>query len=121
MKKKNINKKVFTTIDIVIAVVMITIFVPIITTLIYNIGISSKSAERKAKAVNYATQYLEYAKTTDSSTVTADEIEGMILLDAGYTSNITITNGTNSQKKVTVEIEYNVGNQTKKISLYTNI
>lgn len=119
--KKLKKQKGFTTIDIVIAVVMLTIFVPIITTLIYNIGISSKSAERKAKAVNYATQYLEYAKMSDVRTVTPDEIENLITLEPGYTANITLTSITSTSKKVTVDIEYSVGKETKKISLYTNI
>ena len=67
MNKKIKNNKGFTTIDAAIAVVVLTIFIPVVTTLIYNIAITSKSVERKAKAVNYAIQYLEYAKMQDAS------------------------------------------------------
>ena len=45
----------------------------LITTLIYNIGISSKSVERTSKAVNYATQYLENAKMRKGESLSKEE------------------------------------------------
>ena len=49
MNKKIKNNKGFTTIDAAIAVVVLTIFIPVVTTLMYNIGITSKSVEEKQK------------------------------------------------------------------------
>lgn len=121
MKKTMKNQKGFTTADAIIAVIIFTIFVPVITTLIYNIGIASKSAERTAKAVNYATQYLEYAKLEDFDTITESGVKNKINLDNGYTATITIQDISSSSKKVTAKIEYNLGKEKKSVSLYTNI
>lgn len=117
MKNKIKNHKGFTTVDIVIAVVILTIFVPVITTLIYNIGMSSTSAQRKAKAVNYAAQYLEYAKM-ETGILNASTIKGKMSLDPGYTADITVDDSTN---RVTVEIKYNVGKESNSVILYVNI
>lgn len=117
MKNKIKNHKGFTTIDIVIAVIILTIFIPIISTLIYNIGVSSTSAQRKAKAVNYATQYIEYAKM-ETGTLSASNLKSTQSLANGYTANITIDDSTN---KVTVEIKYKVGNEENSVVLYVNI
>ena len=115
--EKRKNQKGFTTIDVIIAVIVFVIFVPLITTLIYNIGISSKSAERTAKAVNYATQYLEYAKMKTPSSININQLENQISLDSGYDADITLT----GDNKITVKITYKVGQEIKSVSLYTNI
>ena len=120
MKNKIKNNKGFTTIDIVIAVIILSIFVPVVTSLISSIGTTTASVERKAKAVNYATQYLEYAKM-ETTTLDASSLKNRISLDSGYTADITIENNADSTQKVTVDIKYNVGNETKTVSLYINI
>lgn len=121
MKEKIKSQKGFTTIDAVIATIILAIFVPIMTSLIYNIGISSKMSERNAKAVNYATQYLEYAKMEDFNTISAATLKNKITLDSGYTATIAIDEINSKSKKVTVIIEYSIGKERKQISLYTNI
>ena len=117
MKNKIKNHKGFTTIDIVIAVIILTIFVPVISTLIYNIGMSSTAVQRKAKAVNYAAQYLEYAKM-ETRTLNESNLKSRQNLPNGYTANITIDNSTDN---VTVEIKYKVGNEENSVVLYVNI
>lgn len=117
MKNKIKNHKGFTTIDIVIGVIILTIFVPVISTLIYNIGMSTTETKRSAKAVNYATQYIEYAKM-ETSPINTEDLKSKIDLSAGYTANITANDSTG---KVTVEIKYKVGNEEKSVILYVNI
>lgn len=121
MEKNIKNQRGFTTIDAVIATIILTIFVPVMTSLIYNIGISSKMSERTSKAINYATQYLEYAKMESFDTINETTLKNKITLDSGYTVNISIYEINSASKKVTVNIEFNVGKEKRQVSLYTNI
>ena len=121
MKGKFKSQKGFTTIDAVIATIILAIFLPVMTSLIYNIGISARMSERNAKAINYATQYLEYAKMEDSNTINASTLKNKITLDSGYTATININEVNTSGKRITVIIEYSVGKEKKQISLYTDI
>ena len=113
MKRKYKSQKGFTTVDVIIAVIIFAIFVPLI---IYNIGISSKSIERTAKAVNYATQYLENAKIIGYENITESNLRNSIALESGYTADITVIG-----PKVTAVVKYKVGKEEKQVSFYTNI
>lgn len=53
------NENGFTGIDIVISVIIITIFVALIANLITNINLKSTGIERKTKATSYAVQEIE--------------------------------------------------------------
>ena len=121
MEKTIRNQKGFTTVDVVIAMIILALFVPVITSLIYNIGISTKMSERNAKAVNYATQYLEYAKMESFDTIDETTLKNKITLDSGYTAIIKIEQISSTSKKVIAKIQYRIGNEEREISLYTNI
>ena len=116
MRKTHKSQKGFTTVDVIIAVIIFAIFVPLITSLIYNIGISSKSIERTAKAVNYATQYLENAKIIGYQNITESNLKNSLVLESGYTADITVIG-----PKVTAVVKYKVGKEEKEVCFYTNI
>lgn len=136
------SEKGVTTIDITISIILITLFVAIITTLMYIVNKNSSSIERKAEATNYAINEIENLKLqnfeelqdTDESTNNFTDIidtEGNM---TGYSKKITITDYANLPenqndstilsglvKKITVEISYKDGNTIQTIDLSTVI
>ena len=53
------NEKGITNIDIIVSIIIITLFVAIIATLMSNINGNSDSVERRAEATNYAINEIE--------------------------------------------------------------
>ena len=134
------NEKGITNIDIIVSIIIITLFVAIIATLMSNINGNSDSVERRAEATNYAINEIERLKATTFSDLVNEQINDFqTILDendqpTGYSKKITVTdyadleenqNNTNIVpdlvKKVTVEIAYQDGNTTQTVDLSTVI
>ena len=59
------DEKGFSGIDITVAVIIILLFMSLITTVFYNITISSKTLERKTEATYIAVDVIEKIKALD--------------------------------------------------------
>lgn len=129
-------------IDVVAAVVIITIFIAIITNIIANINLSSKDIEKKTQATSYAVDEIEIIKAEGYLESYQDKginQEDIILEEdindendqfTGYHKKISIKDyvliendqikQTNIVKKITVEISYmnRKGTQNVQISTY---
>ena len=127
------SEKGITNIDIIVSIILITLFVAIIATLMYSINSNSKSVERRSEATNYAINTIEKIKATAFDDI--DRLAGESDLEnTGYHQKIIITDyaelGDNINddtivpglvKKVTVEISYKDGNTTQTVDLSTVI
>lgn len=138
MKVKSENG--ITNIDITVSIILITLFVAIIATLMYNINSNSNSVERRSIATNYAINEIESLKAQNfdelEETVEPNEFEDILENGnpTGYAKKVTIIDYANLEenkdddtivpglvKKVTVEISYKDGNTTQTIDLSTVI
>ena len=138
MKVKSENG--ITNIDITVSIILITLFVAIIATLMYNINANSGSVERRSIATNYAINEIESLKAQNfdelEETVEPNEFEDILENEkpTGYAKKVTIIDYANLEenkdddtivpglvKKVTVEISYKDGNTTQTIDLSTVI
>ncbi len=138
MKVKSENG--ITNIDITVSIILITLFVAIIATLMYNINSNSNSVERRSIATNYAINEIESLKAQNfdelEETVEPNEFEDILENEkpTGYAKKVTIIDYANLEenkdddtivpglvKKVTVEISYKDGNTTQTIDLSTVI
>lgn len=132
-----------TGIDITIAIIIITIFVAIITTLFYNIQKSSSEMERRTQATSYAIQLIEEIKAIGFNAL--PKVEDNTNIIPGYEDKYINYNGEDTPyyqeirvedyseietdkeimpdivKRVTVTISYKSGNEDKEISLSTLI
>lgn len=134
------SEKGITNIDITVSIILITLFVAIIATLMYNINANSGSVERRSIATNYAINEIESLKAQnfDDLEETGETNEFEDILEngntTGYAKKITIIDYANLEenkdddtivpglvKKVTVEISYKDGNTTQTIDLSTVI
>lgn len=136
------SEKGITTIDITISIIIITLFVALIATLMYQINSNSNSINRKAEATNYAINEIEKLKLQDFNTLQdtneeTNDFENITDTDGnftGYAKKITIIDYSNLPenkddntiiqgivKKVTVEIAYKNGNKTETVDLSTVI
>ena len=125
----------YTGVDIAISVVVITIFIALIGTLVFNFNSSSGEMEYRSKAVDYAINEIEKLKIKnidDEEIVDTDETE--ILENGngtGYYKKIQVTDAStledsenspiieNIAKKITVTVSYNFRNETKSVELST--
>lgn len=141
MKIKNIEKikekKGFTTADIAISIVIITIFVGIIATLFYNFYITASAKNRNAIATNCLIDVIEQTKSMKYDEVDKQSVNLLIeqlvedkTIPGGYTVTGEVQNYNelegNTQKKdlikiLTVKVEYTVGEKTEKIQISTLI
>lgn len=73
--KKN-REKGFTTVDISIAMIVVSMFVTIMASVLYNVYLSSTEAKRTAVALNYAVDIFETVgdKTISFSSITPEEV-----------------------------------------------
>lgn len=73
--KKN-GEKGFTTVDISIAMIVVSMFVTIMASVLYNVYLSSTEAKRTAVALNYAVDIFETVgdKTISFSSITPEEV-----------------------------------------------
>lgn len=134
------SEKGITNIDITVSIILITLFVAIIATLMYNINANSGSVERRSIATNYAINEIESLKAQnfDDLEETGETNEFEDILEngktTGYAKKVTIIDYANLEenkdddtivpglvKKVTVEISYKDGNTTQTIDLSTVI
>ncbi len=127
------SEKGITNIDITVSIIIITLFIAIIATLMYNINVNAKSIERKTAATNYAINEIEKIKGADFETI--DTLAGEEDIEnTGYHKKTTITDyadleeNKNNQtivsglvKKVIVEISYKDGNHIETVDLSTVI
>ncbi len=136
------SEKGITTIDVTVAVILITIFVAIITTLMYYVNTNQKEIERKSEATNYAINEIEAIKQQDFETLqdtdeTANDYENIVDSTGhatGYAKKVTIIDYSNLPenqgntaivsglvKKVTVQVSYKDAGLTQTIELSTVI
>ena len=89
------NNKGYTGIDISIAMIIILIFIPTIFGIVYNLQKTRARTERKAVAINIATDVLEIAKSLNYSEVfiSNENSEFKTLLNNKY-SSLEISNNT---------------------------
>ena len=134
------NQKGYTGVDIAISVVVITIFIALIGTLIFNFNSGSDEMEYKSKALDYAINEIENIKTTD-----IDDIKSVVETEikentegTGFYKKIDVVDASSEDiisesdlgereripglvKKVTVTVSYKFRNQTKSVELSTII
>lgn len=133
MKKMLKNEKGITGIDIIVSILIITIFVAILTVLFFNINTDSKGIERKTEATHYAISLIEEIKNKgiEDADMYIDN-EGSSILDASkqatpYTKKVYVVDYAemegnedkmpNLVKKVTVEVSYINKGETETVEL----
>ena len=139
------SEKGITAIDIVISIIIITIFISLIGNLLVSININSENIERKTIATAYAVQEIEKIKSNginpylgegiiESSVDEEDiykEVENEEKVFTGFHKKITIedyvylkddeTKTSDLVKKATVEISYKVKSKDKNVTISTYI
>ena len=143
------NQKGYTGVDIAISVVVITIFIALIGTLVFNFNSNSNEIEYRSKALDYAINKIEELKAydindqkiidfetaTSNGTAAENEILDKNNKGTGYYEKIEVVDAKdiisdddlgNSRvgvpglvKKVTVTVSYQFRNQTKSVELST--
>ena len=135
MKKKLKEEKGITGIDIIVSVIIITMFVAIIAIIFSNITSNSKGIDRKTEATYKAISLIEEIKNAGIENVDKFiDAEGSSILDeeknpTPYTKKVTVIDYTEMEgnedkipgivKKVTVEVSYQNGGKTEKVELST--
>lgn len=135
MKKKLKEEKGITGIDIIVSVIIITMFVAIIAIIFSNITSNSKGIDRKTEATYKAISLIEEIKNAGIENVDKFiDAEGSSILDeeknpTPYTKRVTVIDYTEMEgnedkipgivKKVTVEVSYQNGGKTEKVELST--
>ncbi len=120
------SKRGFTTIDLGIAMLVILIFVVIMTSVSYNIYLSSIEAKRTAVAVNYAVDIFEHIGLIAFGEVTASyeilEIESLAALEYNSIStsgNVETVSATIGTYEIELKIEDYKGDGVVKIVTLT--
>ena len=123
------NEKGFTGVDIAISVVILMVFVTVITSMFYNLTVTSKRIERKTEATSIAIKTIETMKILEFDKLT----EGMDLEDInnlisdkievpnGYTVTVSVDNSTYADviKIISVQVDYKMGKQEETINIET--
>ncbi len=135
------SERGITTIDVTVSVILITLFVALIATLMYNINSNQNAIERRSQAINYAINEIEKLKQQDfTELIDTDESTNEFenITDGGsatgYAKKITIVDYANLAenqgntsiisglvKKVTVQVAYKEGDTTQTVELSTVI
>ena len=144
------NQKGYTGVDIAISVVVITIFIALIGTLVFNFNSNSNEIEYRSKALDYAINEIERLKALDinnqeiidaeTATRNGTAVENEIIDEndkgTGYYEKIEVVDAKDIMsdsdlngrerieglvKKVTVTVSYKFRNQTKSVELSTII
>lgn len=123
-----------TGIDISVAIIIILLFVGLITTLIYNYTQNSKEIERKSTATYMIIDILEYAKNSDYSNITDENIKTYIsnenkLKKDGYQVDCKVESSEDLfgqgaedvMKKVTAKVQYSVNGKEQALDIFTII
>lgn len=131
-RKINIHsEKGFTGVDLTIAILILVLFVSIITTIFYNIYISSTSIKRSTIANGYAMYILEAIEKENYEAIYTNSpaIQNIIQKEKiarGYTVTVAVekynetTGNTDKEdlvKTVTVTVEYKVGIKPEKVTM----
>lgn len=127
----------YTGVDIAISLVVISIFVTIIGTLVFNFSSSKDEMEYKSQALDYAINIIEDIKTKKIEEITEENEVEIINNEDGHTGfykKVDVTDAINIEgdfanrakienlvKKVTVTISYKFRKQIKSIELSTVI
>ena len=128
MNKLKSNKGI-TGIDATIAIVILMIFVPLVTTLFSNIYNITKKANRKVTATNIAIQVIESIKQQyeydkiPEGTITNDKIFSTSYYESlpkGY-NIVTVVNRQENYKEVTATITYSENIGKEEVVLKTKI
>lgn len=135
VKKKLKEENGITGIDIIVSVIIITMFVAIIAIIFSNITSNSKGIDRKTEATYKAISLIEEIKNAGIENVDKFiDAEGSSILDeeknpTPYTKKVTVIDYTEMEgnedkipgivKKVTVEVSYQNGGKTEKVELST--
>lgn len=123
------SEKGLTGIDITVAVIVLTLFVAIITSLFYSINLTSLAIERKKEATSIAIKIIEELKVTDFNLLEKQEkaeyyknAEGK---ETPYYKEVIITDYADMEgntdkvkglvKKVTVKMSFKVGKNTESV------
>lgn len=134
------NEKGFTGIDIVVSVIIITIFIALIANLIANINLKSTGIERKSEATSYAVQEIEKIKAQGYKSDYEDKgVSSIDVLEeqdiningkfSGYHKKTIIkdyvliqndsTKEANLVKEITVQISYLLANKEQNVEITT--
>lgn len=130
------NQKGYTGVDIAISVVVITIFIALIGTLVFNFNSNSNEIEYKSKALDLAINAIEDIKTKSIEEINElDTNENEITGQTGYYKKIDVVDANDIisdddlgdsrfgvpglVKKVTVTVSYKFRNQIKSVELST--
>ena len=131
MKKEN----GYTGVDIAISVIVITIFIALIGTLVFNFNSSSNEMEYKSKALDIAINKIEEIKALEIGNIN-NEAKQELNENKGFYQEVKVIDATELQeisddseikqisglvKKVTVTVSYQFRNQTKSVELSTII
>lgn len=131
MKIKD-NKGV-TGIDITISIIIISVFMGLTATLLYNINYNSKKLERKNQASLLAIQQMEKIKNLSFEDITNETInrQDIIIVSDGYTIENTVQDYAEMEgnedaisglvKYVKVVVSYKLENKLQTVELATSI
>ena len=124
MKKKRIlDNKGITGIDLVTGLIVFGLFVGLITSLMTSIYRQSIEIQKSANAMAYATIVLEKVdekafEEIDNDFVTKLANSNEIVIDEGYTINFSANNFINNiLKKVTVKVVYDINGQERLLTI----
>ena len=144
------NEKGITNIDLIVSIILITVFIALIATIMYTINANFNSIERRTEATNYAINEIESLKaknfedlqdtptdgTNDFVNIIVKEEEGNTAIEktTGFSKKIAIIDYSNLPenqgddtilsglvKKVTVEIAYKDKDRIETVELSTVI
>lgn len=145
MKLNLKSEKGITNTDIALAVILITLFIGLLTTLSTSIENGVKKAGREADAMSYAIEYIELAKSQDFSVYPkkgnqkiqdVEELQDGYILDGNqeatpFYKTITVQDiselsghidkKAEVMKKITVVISYQQDNEEKSVTLTTYV
>ncbi len=123
------SEKGFTGVDIAISVVILMTFVTVITSMFYNLAITSNRIKRKAEATNIAIRVIETMKILEfdklTEGMTLDDINNLsnnkIEVPNGYTVTVGVDNSTYPDviKIISVQVDYKIGKQDEDINIET--
>ena len=128
MKKFLQSQKGFTGIDLAVAIVILSIFTFLISTIFVNIYTQYTDASRSAAATSYATAIAEnidkiyYQYLIDPNDRSAiDAAINAANLTSGYTAQVNVGDANSGEKdlirNIQISVSYKIGNKTKSITI----
>lgn len=121
LKKRKDNKGI-TGVDATIAVTILMIFVPLITSLISNTYNAKEKINRKVTAVNIAIQAMESVKQMGYSSIPAGVVDNRIIFDGKKGGHYVYGTETFPKGyKVNVKVEHKKTDQDEKKIVYVTV